>query len=80
MQGVGPCQLTWWELQDKADRYGGCWIAQHNIRVGFETLAGHIAAKGEHHGLAAYNGTGEAAQEYARSVRRRMEKWHERLT
>ena len=25
MQGVGPCQLTWWELQDEADREGGCW-------------------------------------------------------
>ena len=25
MQGVGPCQLTWYEFQDEADREGGCW-------------------------------------------------------
>ena len=24
MQGVGPCQLTWWSLQDAADAAGGC--------------------------------------------------------
>jgi hypothetical protein len=23
MQGVGPCQLTWWEFQDTVDREGG---------------------------------------------------------
>lgn len=80
MQGVGPCQLTWYEFQDKADHYGGCWLVQHNIRVAFEHLAGLIAERGEHHGLAAYNGTGPAAQEYARSVRRRQEKWHQLLS
>lgn len=26
MQGVGPCQLTWWTLQDRADVLGGCWM------------------------------------------------------
>ncbi len=35
MQGVGPCQLTWWEFQDMADREGGCWKPDANMRVGF---------------------------------------------
>ena len=26
MQGVGPCQLTWYEFQDRADSLGGCWM------------------------------------------------------
>jgi hypothetical protein len=35
MQGVGPCQLTWWEFQDQADAQGGCWRPRYNMRVGF---------------------------------------------
>src|SRR4051794_30203410 len=34
-QGVGPCQLTWWEFQDRADALGGCWKPECNMRVGF---------------------------------------------
>jgi hypothetical protein len=41
-QGVGPCQLTYWGFQDKADRYGGCWKPRYNIRVAFEVLAANI--------------------------------------
>ena len=46
MQGVGPCQLTWWELQDEADREGGCWKPDVNMRVGFRRLATLINAHG----------------------------------
>ena len=44
MQGVGPCQLTWWELQDAADADGGCWHPEVNMRVGFRHLATLVAA------------------------------------
>lgn len=80
MQGVGPCQLTWWEYQDRADHYGGCWKPACNIRVGLEVLAANIRAHGEHHGIARYNGEGPAAEQYARTVRGRQKQWHARLT
>lgn len=80
MQGVGPCQLTWWETQDLADREGGCWNPTANIRVGLRTLAQNIRAHGQHAGIARYNGSGEAAEAYARSVEARQEKWHRVLT
>src|SRR4051794_39888469 len=40
MQGVGPCQLTYYTLQDEADAQGGCWRTEINMRVGFRHLAG----------------------------------------
>src|SRR5687767_15700043 len=42
MQGVGPCQLTWWEFQDAADREGGCWRPEVNMRVAFRHLVALI--------------------------------------
>ena len=42
MQGVGPCQLTYWVLQDAADRLGGCWDWRCNVRVGFTLLVENI--------------------------------------
>ncbi len=80
MQGVGPCQLTWYEFQDRADRLGGCWLPQHNIRVGFGLVADLIDKHGQQTGLARYNGTGAAADRYSREVRERMHKWHGWLT
>jgi hypothetical protein len=68
MQGVGPCQLTWWELQDEADRRGGCWRPLVNMQVAFAHLASLVAAHGLHDGVRAYNGSGPAAEAYARSV------------
>lgn len=79
MQGVGPAQLTWWEYQDRADERGGCWIARHNIAVGFDILAAHIKAKGTRAGIAAYNGTGAKANRYATQVLDKQDKWHRRL-
>lgn len=80
MQGVGPAQLTWYELQDRADKRGGCWMPQHNIAVGFDALAKHIVGKGTRAGIAAYNGSGPAANRYATQVLAKQEKWHGRLT
>ncbi len=80
MQGVGPVQLTWYSYQDAADKLGGCWIPRHNIRVGFSVLAGHVKAKGGlTPGIAAYNGSGPAAQRYSSEVRRKMVQWHGKL-
>lgn len=79
MQGVGVCQLTWWETQDEADRQGGCQKSQFNIRTGFNTLAARIRAYGYVKGIERYNGSGPAAVAYSRSVRARADKWHRRL-
>lgn len=78
MQGVGPCQLTWWATQDEADREGGCWQPRFNMRVGFRHLAFNIRRYGLHAGIAAYNGSGPAAQHYADSVLNRAAIWRKR--
>lgn len=85
MQGVGPCQLTFWTKQDRADKLGGCWRPQFNMRVAFEDLASLIREHGEFKALGIYNaGAGGFAKglghDYARSVQRRQAKWHGRLT
>lgn len=66
--GVGGCQLTSPGLQDEADQLGGCWIPRHNFAVGFHYLAGHVRELGLEAGVASYNGSGAAAQAYARRV------------
>lgn len=68
MQGVGPCQLTFWSVQDEADSLGGCWRPLPNMRVGFRHLAANIRRSGLVAGVAAYNGTGAAANQYAATV------------
>lgn len=69
-QGVGPMQLTSSGLQKQADQLGGCWQPRWNIAVGLHYLAevldqhpGNAAA-----GIAAYNGSGPAAERYAQHV------------
>jgi hypothetical protein len=54
-RGVGPCQLTWPPLQDKADELGGCWDPAVNCRVGFQLLADQIERYGPEPGFATYN-------------------------
>jgi soluble lytic murein transglycosylase-like protein len=76
MQGVGPMQLTWYATQDLADREGGCWKPRFNIRIGLRQLAQNIRANGTFKGVAAYNGSGSAAQRYATSVLEKQQKWH----
>lgn len=79
MQGVGPLQLTWYAIQDKADRLGGCHVPKYNLRVGFATLAALIRTYGYAGGVRRYNGSGAAAEAYSRSVRTRAVKWRGRL-
>jgi hypothetical protein len=67
-QGVGPCQLTAAGYQDEADRLGGCWIPRLNCAVGFHALHGLVAAHGLQAGVAAYNGSGPAAERYSQRV------------
>lgn len=79
MQGVGLTQLTWWELQDEADRHGGCWKPRTQLRVAFRHLRGLLKEHGVPEGLERYNGAGVLAQAYSVSVRERRHKWHRRI-
>lgn len=79
MQGVGPTQLTWWSTQDEADAEGGCWQPRYNMRVGFRHLAFNIRRYGIYFGVKAYNGSGPAADQYARAVIDRAHLWQQRL-
>lgn len=77
MQGVGPCQLTWWEIQDTADRAGGCWRPYYNEAVGFAYLASLADQHGSlREGARAYNGTGAAADTYARDFMHKRKRWN----
>lgn len=70
MQGVGPTQLTYYTLQDRADAQGGCWKPRINMRVGFKHLADHISRYGEADGARRYNGSGPAAVAYSKEDRK----------
>lgn len=80
MQGVGPCQLTWWSTQDAADRIGGCWHPLYNMTVGFTALAALIRKYGPEKGAAAYNGSGPAAAAYGRDFMVKARRWQSILT
>lgn len=79
-QGVGPTQLTWPGLQDRADERGGCWDWRTNCAVGFEHLAQLIRQHGVRDGFRRYNGTGPAAERYADDAMTRLAVWRQRLT
>lgn len=79
MQGVGPCQLTYYSYQDKADALGGCWLPRWNMQVGFQLVHDLIQKDGLHAGLAGYNGSGSAAERYADTVMGRIEQWKQIL-
>lgn len=79
MQGVGLVQLTYWSIQDDADRLGGCWKPRIQLRKGFRDLRRLILAHGQVHGIERYNGSGPAAVTYSKSVRARRTQWHHRL-
>lgn len=78
-QGVGPCQLTGETLQKEAEHAGGCWKPRHNCGVGFNFLHQLMLQHGTEGGFAAYNGSGEAAEEYGRSAMEWARIWHDRL-
>jgi murein DD-endopeptidase MepM/ murein hydrolase activator NlpD len=75
-QGVGPMQLTYHTLQDRADQLGGCWRPEANIEVGIELLASQISAHGTRDGVRRYNGpAGSSAERYADTVLARERAW-----
>jgi hypothetical protein len=77
MQGVGPLQLTWYSIQDKADRAGGAHKPYINMDVGLGLLTGQIQAHDDlRAGVAAYNGTGQQANDYADQVLKRRDHIH----
>lgn len=77
MQGVGPLQLTWYEFQDAADRAGGCWRPYVNMATGFADLAAQIKTHDDlREGIKHYNGSGQAANDYATQVLNRRDKIH----
>ncbi len=79
MQGVGPCQLTWWEFQDAADEAGGCWKPELNIRVGFRRMADLIERNGPAEGARIYNGSGDRAVKYSQDLLARTRRWEQLL-
>lgn len=74
-QGVGPTQLTYFALQDEADRLGGCWKPWINMRVGFAHLVANIRKSGLRDGVRLYNGSGPAAERYAERMMQRISDW-----
>lgn len=68
VQGVGVTQLTYRGYQLEADKLGGCWIIACQLQIGFGILAEHVRSEGLHAGVAAYNGSGPAAEAYADEV------------
>jgi hypothetical protein len=77
MQGVGPMQLTWYTIQDRADALGGCWKPAANILTGAEFLAKYRKDTGS---------WGKAAKQwntnpsYWTQIADRIEKWKVRLS
>lgn len=78
-QGVGDCQLTSSEFQDRGDQLGGCWDPYANQRAGFLGLADRINRWGLRDGLRRYNGSGPAAEAYADARMREVAIWRQRL-
>lgn len=68
VQGCGTTQLTFRGYQLEADRLGGCWIIANQLQIGFGVLAEHVRTDGLRQGVAAYNGSGPAADQYATEV------------
>jgi hypothetical protein len=80
MNGVGPCQLTWYALQDMADELGGCDKPKYNMRVGFAQAKGLIRQYGKGEGARRWNGVGPSAERYAADWVARQRIWHARLS
>jgi hypothetical protein len=73
--GVGPCQITWPPLQDRADELGGCWRPEINCRVGFELLADHIERYGPERAFAAYNSGAPEPNAYSARAMELLPTW-----
>lgn len=81
-QGVGPTQLTFPPLQDRADELGGCWNPESNLRVGFTHLRDNVRRNGIVLGGAVYNGgprPNATARAYGADLERRVLIWRGRF-
>jgi murein DD-endopeptidase MepM/ murein hydrolase activator NlpD len=81
-QGVGPTQLTFPPLQDRADEVGGCWNPEANLRVGFTHLRDLVRRNGIALGGAVYNGgprPNADARAYGADLQRRVLIWRGRF-
>ena len=81
-QGVGPTQLTYPPLQDRADEAGGCWKPEANLRVGFTHLRDLVRRNGIALGGAVYNGgpkPNATARAYGADLGRRVLIWRSRF-
>jgi hypothetical protein len=75
--GVGPCQCTSAEFQDRADELGGCWDPVANMRSGFRGMQARIVRAGGnvHDAARSYNGR----EDYADDFVKRLKVWKARL-
>ncbi|SHG23428.1 hypothetical protein [Streptoalloteichus hindustanus] len=74
-QGVGPAQLTYPGIQDRADQLGGCWRPDINIRVGFEILADYVRTSGVRDAFSRYNTGKPGDTPYARDAMSKLPHW-----
>jgi hypothetical protein len=76
-QGVGPCQCTSAEFQNRADALGGSWDPVANMRSGFRGMQDRIArARGDIQDAArSYNGS----ESYAIDFMKKYKVWKSRL-
>ena len=78
--GVGPCQLTLFVFCDRADKIGGVHLPFPNMVTGFRILKENANREGTlREGARAYNGSGQAAEEYADRFIARREAWERKL-
>lgn len=76
MQGVGPTQLTYWSLQERADRAGGAWKPYVNMVTGMTIFREYVRESGSIWEAAKrYNG----AAPYADDFLVKREKWQGKL-
>ena len=74
--GVGWTQLTYKPFISAAQRMGGAHIPRFQMRVGFRVLRENFDREGSIEGMfRAYNGSGSAAEAYARMAVRLRAKW-----
>jgi hypothetical protein len=74
-QGVGDCQLTSSDYQDRGDANGGCWLPYANQLSGFVGLGRLISKYGVQQGARRYNGSGPAAERYGQRFLATFNTW-----
>jgi hypothetical protein len=74
-QGAGPMQLTWPPLADEADRQGGAWRPEVNVRVGLAEFARLLAGNTVRDAYSRWN-TGKPGETvYATKAMGLLDRW-----